>query len=107
MVEPVSEDTDRSPHRLDVGQPDTPEPDAPDTPKWRPIKNGATWGAIAGFALGNLIMSSLSIQTPFGAIYGGDHGLALFAFWIGLGSALGAGIGWAYTKIDDYDPPPS
>lgn len=103
----MSEDKDRSSDYLDVQQPDNPEPDPPDTPTWRAVKTGAKWGSITGLAIAQLIMSSCSIQTPFGPIYG-ENVFALFAIWIGLGSALGAGIGWLSTQnigSDDSEPP--
>jgi hypothetical protein len=105
-AETINEDKDRRSESLDVPEPHNPEPDPPDTPTWRAVKKGAKWGSIVGFAIAQLIMSSRSIQTPFGPIYG-ENLFALFAFWIGLGCALGAGIGWAYTDSHDSEPPPT
>lgn len=107
-MEKISEDKEQDPERLGALQPDNQEPDPPDSPTWRAVKKGAKWGSIAGLAIAQLTMSANSIQTPFGSIYG-ENVFALFAVWIGLGSALGAGIGWASaqkTDSDDFRPPP-
>lgn len=104
----MSEDKNQNSESLSA-LPDEPEPDPPDTPTWRAIKKGAKWGSIAGFVVAQLAMSSSSIQTPFGPIYGGNVFL-LFAICAGIGTAAGAGFGWASTLIDDSDdlgPPPT
>ena len=107
-AESTNEDKDRKQENPDTPPPDNPEPDPPDSPTWRAVKKGSMWGSIAGFVIAQLIMSSNSLETPFGSIYGGNV-LGLFAFWIGLGTALGAGIGWANAHDDgsnDSWPPP-
>lgn len=83
-------------------QEDQPESDPPETPTWRAIKTGAKWGSIAGLVLAQMIIAASSIQTPFGAIYGGNM-FWVFAVCIGVGTALGAGIGWASTQSDGFD----
>jgi hypothetical protein len=87
----------------------------PDRPSYwaalsgKAVKKGAKWGMIGGYVIAQLIISSKSIETPFGSIYNGNM-FAVFATWIGLGVAIGAGIGWLSTqKIgeDEDTPPPS
>jgi hypothetical protein len=80
-----------------------------DSAAGKAVRKGAKWGMIVGFVIAQIFISFGSINTPFGSIYTGNM-LLVFAFWIGLGSALGAGIGWLSTqKIgeDDDVPPPS
>ena len=62
-----------------------PSPEAPPSP----IAKGAKWGALAGFVLAQLFIRH---NSPLG-FYGGNM-LGVFAFFIGLGTAIGAGIGW-------------
>jgi hypothetical protein len=90
------------PEYLDAMQPDAPEPEAPDSPTWRAVKKGTKWGSIVGFVISQIYIGANSIATPFGSIYGGNM-LVVFAFWIGIGSALGALIGWASVTGDDSD----
>ena len=97
----MSKKSEPIPEYLDAMQPDVPEPDPPDPPNWRAVKNGCKWGAIAGFILSHLIIASNSIETPFGSIYGGNM-LLLYAVCIGSCTAIGGGIGWLNVqKIDD------
>jgi hypothetical protein len=108
-TETTNKDKNPIPENLDVLQPDKLEPDPPDTPTWRAVKKGAKWGSIAGLVIAQIVISSGSIDTPIGPIYGGNM-FAVFAIWIGLGIALGAAIGWASTQdigSDDAGPPPT
>lgn len=103
----MSDEKNQSSERLDESITDNSKPDPPDTPTWRAVKKGAKWGSVAGFIVANLIISSRSIDTPFGPIYG-ENMFPVFAIWIGLGTALGAGIGWASVQgSDDSWPPPT
>ena len=80
-----------------------------DGPSGKAVKKGAKWGMIGGYGIAQLIIWSKSIPTPFGSIYGGNM-FGVFALWIGLGVAIGAGIGWLSTKDigdDEEAPPPS
>ena len=101
----MSEDKRPIPEYLDARQPYKPEPDSPDTPTWPAVKKGAKWGSVAGLVGGQFYLAN---NSPLG-FYSGNLTL-VFAVWIGLGTALGAGIGWASTqKIaddDDTRPPP-
>ncbi len=90
-----------------------PAPDKPpgweDSPTGKTVWKGAKWGMVAGFVIAQIIISVKSIDTPFGSIYVGNMAL-VYLLWIGLGVAVGAGIGWLSTqKIgeDDDAPPPS
>jgi hypothetical protein len=90
-----------------------PAPDKPpswqDSPTGKATWKGAKWGMVAGFAVAQIFISYGSIDTPFGSIYNGNIAL-VFIFWIGIGSALGAGIAWLnMQKIgeDDDVPPPT
>ncbi len=88
-----------------VKQSDTPEPYH--TPMWRAIKKGATWGAVGGFVMAKFIMESQTIDTPVGPIFTGN-GLVLFGVLVGVGAAMGAGLGWLSTRdFDDPLNPPS
>jgi hypothetical protein len=88
--------------------PDTP-PEWEDSPTGKAVLKGAKWGMVVGFGVAQLVIWSKSIPTPVGSIYGGNM-FGVFALWIGLGVAIGAGIGWLSTKDlgedDDTRPPP-
>ena len=102
----MSENKEPTPDYPAAMQPDRPDP--PDTPTWAAVKKGAKWGSLAGLAIAQFFIASNSIETPFGSIYTGNL-FALFAVCVGLGTGLGAGIGWMSTqKIGDEDamPPP-
>lgn len=63
---------------------------------WNAIKKGATWGAVAGLAISKLYLSA---NSPLGFYTGSIVGV--FAFWIGLCVAIGAGIAyWATGTMD-------
>jgi hypothetical protein len=88
-----------------------PAPDKPlgwkDSPVGKAVWKGAKWGMVAGFFVAQIFIWSGSIDTPFGSIYTGNLFL-MFAFWIGLGAALGAGVAWLNTRKigeDDDDSP--
>ena len=85
---PVSE-------RPDANQSDGENPY--DTPMWRAIKKGIAGGAFVGFIVARYVMDSQTVETPVGPVYGGNV-LLLFAVWVGLCAAAGAGIGWFATR---------
>jgi len=94
-----------------AGHPDAnrPETDNPyDTPMWRAIKKGFGGGALIGFVIAKFYIDSQSVETPVGVVYEGNI-LLVFGVCIGLGAAVGAGIGWLSmqkTGDDDRPPPP-
>jgi hypothetical protein len=85
-------------------QHDAPPPVAEESedPVWTAVKKGARWGSIGGLAVGQLLISSQSISTPFGSIYGGNILLAL-GIPICIGAAIGAALGWLSTRDVDDD----
>ncbi len=64
-----------------------------------PIMKGVKWGALAGFVVAQLYVRNHS--HPFGFYGGSPNMLAVFAVWTGLGSAIGAGIGWLSKQPPD------
>ena len=92
---------------LNSTQPDVSDPQF-DTPMWRAIKKGLGGGAFVGFVVAKFYMDSRSVETPVGQLYEGNI-LLVFAVCIGLGAALGSGIGWLSQQKfgdDDRSPPP-
>jgi hypothetical protein len=79
--------------------PEPPEPE--DSRAWKAVKKGAKWGSVAGFVTAQFYMSNYS---PHGFYVG--NVMLVFVYCIGLGSALGAGIGWLITQTDDEVPLP-
>lgn len=102
----MSENKASLPEQPNASQPDSENPY--DTPIWRAIKKGLAGGALAGFLIARFYMESRSVDTPVGTLYEGNI-LLVFAVFIGLGAATGAGIGWLSQQKfgdDDRSPPP-
>jgi hypothetical protein len=75
----------------------SPPPPAPKEPP-SPIAKGAKWGALAGFIVAQLYISS---NSPIGFYIGSPDMLVVFAGCIGLGAAIGAGFGWLSMQSSD------
>jgi hypothetical protein len=84
---------------------------APETPSYwqgpsgKAVKTGAKWGMVAGFVVAQWYMS----RWMFHGFYLGNDAL-VFAVCIGIGTAIGGGIGWLSTQKfgddDEWPPPP-
>lgn len=77
----------------------SPPPPAQEEPP-SPIAKGAKWSALAGFVLAQLYIGS---NSPLGFYIGEPNMLVVFAFFIGLGVAIGAGFAWLSTWARDDD----
>ena len=78
-----------------------PAPDRPpgweDSPAGKAVFTGAGWGAAAGLVVAQIVMAGGAVETPFGVIYRDDVVVTL-ALSIGIGTALGAGLGWLVVR---------
>ena len=78
-----------------------PAPDRPpgweDSPAGKAVFKGAKWGVIAGLGVAQIVLVQDAVDTPFGIIYRYEAWVTL-ALGIGIGTALGAVLGWSVFR---------